>query len=428
MKTLRSFILGILIVSLAGCGNLPFLSQDQEPTQVIEQPTVALFTPEATATSGDATSPLTLQIWLPAEFGLDDEGTASEILHARLDEFAERHPGVRVDVRQKTTQGTGGLLNSLTTANAAAPLALPDLVALPRAMLESAVASELLRPLDDLLSEPGEDWYEYALQLGQVDGETYGLPFAGDALVLVYRPGVVGDPPTDWDAALQTEGPLAFPAADTQALFTLVQYQSLGGTLLNEEGGLALDAAFLGQVFDFYQRAQAAALMPFSLTQYESDAQSWLAFREKRAQMVVTWASQYFSDPPTDSAIAPLPTRGGIPYTLADGWVWAVSSPDPARYAISAELAEFLSQGEFVAQWAAAIGYLPTRTSALTAWPQETDQALISQVAPSADLMPTQTTLDKLGDSLAQATIEILKREADAATAAQDVIEEINQP
>ncbi len=111
------------------------------------------------------------------------------LLQARLDEFQRRNPRVSIETRVKAVSGPGGLLDSLTTASAAAPQALPDLVALPRDLLETAALKGLLLPLDNLttaLDDP--DWYAYAASLARLQKNIYGLPFAGDALVLGYHP------------------------------------------------------------------------------------------------------------------------------------------------------------------------------------------------------------------------------------------------
>ena len=103
---------------------------------------------------------------MPPEFDPASSKPAGKILQSRLGEFTNRRPGVRIEVRVKETSGTGGLLDSLTTASAAAPQALPDLVALPRPELETAALKGLLHPFRDL-STPIEDpdWFEYARQL-----------------------------------------------------------------------------------------------------------------------------------------------------------------------------------------------------------------------------------------------------------------------
>jgi maltose-binding protein MalE len=149
-----------------------------------------------------------LQIWLPPEFDPGSGTPAGDVLQAHLDEFARRRAGVRIEVRVKAVDMPGGLLDALTSASAAAPLILPDLIALPRSSLEAAALKGLLHPYEGLstaLEHP--DWYEYARKRVRIQASTYGLPFAGDARVLVYRPEAVAAPPTDWQDMLELTGP-----------------------------------------------------------------------------------------------------------------------------------------------------------------------------------------------------------------------------
>ena len=99
--------------------------------------------------------------------------------------------------RIKALEGAGGLLEILVAANVAAPLALPDLVLLPRPTLESAALKDLLYPYDGLTNIMDDaSWFEYARQLAHVQSSTYGIPFAGDAMVLAYHPSSSSNPTT----------------------------------------------------------------------------------------------------------------------------------------------------------------------------------------------------------------------------------------
>ena len=104
---------------------------------------------------------------------------------------------------------------------------MPSVIALRRSDLELAALKSLVQPLDGLsnaIDQP--DWYDYARDLSMVQGATYGLPFAGDALILNYRPNKTGAPdPNNWDAIFRLETPLVFPAGDAQALFQLASDQ-----------------------------------------------------------------------------------------------------------------------------------------------------------------------------------------------------------
>ncbi len=370
-----------------------------------------------------------MHIWLPPEFDPQAGTPAAEILKARLDEFASRRPNTRVEVRLKALDGPGGILDSLTAANAAAPLAMPDLVALPRSSLEAAALKGLLRPFDDLI-EPVEDadWYEYARQMARLQDSTFGLPFAGDAQILVHRMTSIPEPPSTLSDTLATTEPLVFAAADPQALFTLTQYQANGGATLDEQGRPTLDPIPLIDVLDYYQRAATSETIPFWVTQYQTQEQVWEAFNDGSTNMIVSWASQYLKNMATDSAGARLPTLTGQPLTLATGWVWALASPDPEKQKLSADLAEFLSEGDFLSRWTTALGYLPTRPSAMANWGSATQRILASEIVSAAQLIPSGDVLNSISPLLLNATINVLKQQAEPAVAAREAAESLNQP
>lgn len=421
----RGISLALLLILAAGCslGAPPVAAP---PTPTVSAPPMATPTGEVTSTPA---GPVTLRLWLPPEFDPSADNQAGQILKQRLDEFTQRRSGIRVEVRLKALDGAGGLLDSLTTASAVAPLALPDLVALPRPILETAALKGLVRPFIHL-NDPidNADWYAYAVQLARVQESTFGMPFAGDALLLVYRPSIVGLPPADLAAALQAGGPLAFPAADAQALFTLALYQAAGGAVRDDQGRPILQADVLERVLSFYLEASQTELIPFWMTQFQNDGESWQAFIEQRAPMVITWASRYLKERQPDMDAAPLPTLTGEDFTLASGWVWALAASDLQRRQLSTELGEYLSAADFLARWNTATGYLPTRSGALQSWSDTTARALARQVLNSAQLYPSEDLLTSLMPALEKATIEVLKQETDPQTAAQEAAQSLVLP
>ena len=425
MNLHRLSILFLLLIT-AGCAG--FSSPDVTPTPGVPI-TPSPATPVVEAATVTPSGPLSLRIWLPPDFDPNSETPAGKILQDRLDEFTSRRPGSHIEVRVKETDGPGGLLDSLTTANAAAPLALPDLVALPRPALETAALKGLVHPFTDL-ADPidAPEWFAYAQQLARLQDSTFGIPFAGDAMVLAYRPSLLTQPPQDLTSSLSSSGPLAFPAADPQALFTLALYQAAGGSIRDEQGRPLLQADILEEVLKFYQDGSEAEFTPFWLSQLQTDDQAWKEFTEQRAPQVVTWMSRYLSADQADMAAAPLPTLEGNDFTLANGWVWALASPNAERQRLGAELAEFLSDADFLAEWTAATGYLPPRASGLENWRDAALQALARQVAQSAQLFPAGDLLASLAPVLQQATIEVLKKQTDPKTAAQNAAKSLAVP
>jgi multiple sugar transport system substrate-binding protein len=422
----KSILLVLLLTILlaSGCSRTPVEPPPQEIT-----PTPTITPPPVTQPTPATERAVTLQIWLPPQFDPAGDNAAAGLLQARLDEFTAQRPRVKVEVRIKTPNGPGGLLDSLSTASAAAPLALPDLIALPRSTLEEATLKGLVFPIDGLThSLEEQDWYGFAQQLGHLQTSAIGLPFAADALVMLYRPAEIERAPRDWESVLALNDPLVFPAADTQALFTLTQYLAAGGQVQGPDGRPLLEIDPLSDVLKFYQAAEDADVMPFWLTQYTTDDQAWEAYRDNRSNLAITWISRYLKELPADTSAAPLPTRNGQPFTLVDGWVWALPNPHFERHAVSIELAEHLIAGEFLGEWTAAAGYLPPRASALTGWNNSALRALVSQVAQTALITPQADVLAAISPALQQVTVEVLKEQADPQSAAQAAIDRLTRP
>jgi ABC-type glycerol-3-phosphate transport system substrate-binding protein len=379
--------------------------------------------------SPEPEGPVVLRIWVPPRFDPAANTPAAALLRARLEEFKNRRAGVEVEARLKSETGPGGLLDSLSTANTAAPLALPDLVLLPRGELEIAAIKGLLFPHEAFTHNlDGGDWYPYAQQLARLQNSVFGLPFASDGQLLAYRPAVVQRPPPDWESALEAGWPLIFPAADEHALHTLIQYLATGAKVQDEEGRPVLDSQALAQVLAFYQQALTAEVMPFWLTQYSSDEQAWEAYSQSRADMAITWTSRFLGELPGDTAAAPLPTHNGAIFTLVDGWVWALSNPQIERHALSVELAEFLTSGDFLAEYTQTSGYLPPRAAALAGWSNPALKSLVGEIVSAAQVLPPADVLTVLSPALYQATIDVLKDQADPVAAAEQASERLANP
>ncbi|MEN8173578.1 MAG: extracellular solute-binding protein [Chloroflexota bacterium] len=397
------------------------------PEEII--PTSTIAAPGTADVDSPSASAVTLVIWLPPEFDPAAETPASQLFQARLEEFSARRPQVRIETRVKEIDGPGGIADTLQTASAAAPLALPDLVALPYPALQDAAIKGLIHAFDGLTTVMDDpDWYEYARQLSYIQDNIYGIPFAGDALISVYRPASIEDGPVDWASTLEVTHPISFPAADQDALITLTFYQAAGGNIVDDDGRPTLDLLPLTDVLTFYNQGSVNGVFPFWLTSYETDLQAWDAFQDQGAQMSITWASRYLQALPPDSMAARVPTPDGEAFTTAAGWSWALASPDPERQALSAELAEFLSIGEYASDWAAAAGYLPLRPSGLSAWENTPLSGLLEQVCTSAVLMPSTDIIAALGPVLQSSTLESIKEQSDPAEIGQAALDALAGP
>ncbi len=379
------------------------------------------------AQDADPLGPHILRVWVPPEFNPASGTKAAQIFLSRIEAFTALYPDVQVEVRVKATLGPGGMLDSLSATQDAAPAGLPDLVALPRPVLETAAARGLIFPFDGILQED-TDWYDFAHQLARVDNTVYGLPFACDALVLLYRAEIVGEPPRDWTTTEQLGFPLLFPVGSSQSLFTLALYQAAGGNVQDAQGLPTITPATLSAVFDFYMNLQAGGVLSPSWSQYRTEEETFLAYQNGEADMTIAWVSAFWTRGEADTASGALPTSGGVPFTPLTGWAWAISNPSSTHQDLSTALAQFLTESIYLSEWTLAAGYLPPRPSVLATWPDSPKNALASRLVLSAQLLPSVEVLNSLGPLIQQATADVLTGQQKPAEAAQSVASRLGGP
>lgn len=430
---MKRLLLLFLLILLPGCSLIQGIDLPVTLPLATDTPAAnaqQTVTPKPSSTPTVLPTPIeTLTLWVPPEFDPASGSPAGNLLKARLEEFTRQNGGVAVQVRVKAASGAGGLLESLSAAGEVAPEALPGVVALSRADLEIAALKGLIVPLDGLSTAIDEqDWYNYSRQLAMVQGATFALPFAGDALVIAYRPASVVTVPTTWAEAYRLGQPLAFPAGDTQSLFLLSLYQSVGGAVEDAQRRPTLQPDLLSQVLTVLADGEQRGIFPAWLAQYETSGQVWQAYHDQRVNTLITWVSNYLSSLPPDTAAVPIPGLDDSPQTLATGWGWAIADPIPERRVLSVKLAEFLLEGNFLAGWTEAAGYLPTRPSSLAAWSNQSLKTLLSPVAIAAQARPSADQLASLGPVLKEAALKVLKRESDPTQAAKAASERLAVP
>ena len=348
----------------------------------------------------------------------------SNLFLSRLDDFRTRRPQIDILVRVKELTGEYGLIESLRTTKAAAPVIVPDIIALPRSQMEEAAKEGLILPLDEVTGVmDGDDWYAYARDLSSIEGKVNGIPFAGDLLVLAYKDEGDIVPPADWESMLKFQRALAFPASDPRALVTLANYQSLGVELMDENGEFHLQSEPMLEVLTYYQQAQAANVMPYWLTQFETDTQAWQSYQERQSTLALTWSSILFGFESANTSLAAMPTKEGKAFAYADGYVWCVIPSDPGSEEIAVELIEFLTAGEYLSSWSKEAGYLPVRPSGLDEWESESYFSTLGQLLPAAVLIPDRYHLHEFGSGIRDAVVAVLKDQAEPLIVISNLVE-----
>jgi len=420
----------LTVILLSACEALPF----DLPWLIRDTPTVTPFpeqkgtlepTPEATVEI-DEIQPLTsLTIWVPPEMDPDLNTAASKFFVDRLQAFSDENGGIEIIVRIKAASGVGGLLDALTASASAAPGNLPDLIALTSPELEAAALKGLIYPLDGMTEYPDDtDWYTFAREMALIQGTTFGLPFAADALSLAYRPEYIQHFPVSWTELFEEKRgfELAFPADQDQALFLMNLYLAEGGTLQDSQRKPLLELEPLTNVFQLLEDGAAAGVFSDQLHQYQTFTQVWTAFQEQQENFAVTWMTNILKEQSIEVSAAPLFAGSEGQFALGTGLSWAIASQNEHRHPLAVALAEYLVQPGYLADWTQAAGYIPTRPSALEGWQNQNIRTTVSQIALITHLRPSHDVALSLGPILRDGGRQILQGLADPAETAQFAI------
>jgi ABC-type glycerol-3-phosphate transport system substrate-binding protein len=422
MRTRLSAIItaAAVVATAVSCRSLPGMAASAVPSEAHTGTTPALEEIEVTTPTADVTS---LTLWLPPIFRPDTNSQGGSILEQRIESFEEQHPGLGVVVRIKAARGNGGLRDSLALTAAAAPGALPDLVALDQSNLRAAAIKGLVYPLDGLL--PAESWeavFPYARNMIVVDDLRYGLPFSGDALILAST--VVPYPePERWAATGVYSKPIFLPLGDSRALFLFYGYYAAGGTPILSSTNAEIQTDPLARELAWLKEMQESELLSPRSLQIDSFEASFLAIENigERSATLYSIAAKN-----NDYFMGYLPTPEGAKFSLATGWAWAVATSDQLRQKKAAELMVWLSDPQFLSEWAQAQGVLPPAGAAIDLWPSSVKKRLAAGVSENALAFPDDEISAFAGPILSKAARRVLVEGMSPADAAQEAAKAIH--
>jgi len=422
-------------VGLAGCNLLPELSlpsQEEKPTATTAPGEV---TPAVSPTPSPPTaisSAITLTLWTTEAFFPTEDSDSGQVLAQQWQAFETAHTNVTLEYILKKPYGKGGILDFLSTARAAAPTVLPDLVILDTLELDEATQAELIQPLDDLVSsEVQQDLFPFARR--SFDGQLMGLQFEADIEHLTYNTNKIDSPPMTWKEVLSDSVAYIFPAGGEGSLVNdafLVQYLAVGGQLLDESGNPALDNDALVEVLQFYADGLEAGAIPPSVLEFEDLDDCWVVYVSAQAALSNVSSNRYLADRGLlkNTAFAAIPTRDGNAVTLSKGWALAIVTEDSARQAAAAQLVEWLLKPENNAEWNLAAGHLPTRQAAFDHLGME-DQyfPFVRKQLENVYPRPIDPAYEKIGRALQRAVQDVLQGEASPQEAADAVMTTVEQ-
>ncbi len=441
----KKHVLFLLVLLLSGCSLFSSPGQGTGTPAVSPIPGTSTPTPRSfpTLPIGSTPRPTTpepdttkLVMWTTEDYAPNSETPGGLVLMDQIRAFQQSNPNVDVEIILKKKSGPGGLLDFLTTASAAAPSVLPDVVTLSSPDLHKASQAGLIYPLDDLISsELLSDRFSFAASLTRIEEQTMGILYRADLQHLVYDANLLSAPPNSWFNIYHSGTSFVFSPAtlkDGVNDIILIQYLGAEGTLVDEQGQIALDKLALSRALRFFEQAHEDGVVSAAILILNEDHNAWSEFRNGNTGIVQVPASLYLADRDQYpwAAVSPVPVFAPetSPNSVGHGWALCLSTTDPERQRQAAALIEHLLAPENSGAWTQTVGYLPTRRAALDAWDANDPyvpfvRELLEKAAPA----PPPDVAERIGPPLTTVLREVLTGAALPAEAAEGAVEAVQE-
>lgn len=381
LHRVRSVLL-VLPFALVACSGQSAVTSAAQATEIIQPPntpTVTSSLPTATlSATEEIVAPTTLHVWWPEPLAPVDDEDAADLLSAQISAFQNANPTVMVDFRLKAVLDVGGqdigsLMSTLRTAAGVAPSVLPDLTLIRRADLLAAAQAGLLQPLRapaDILN----DLHPVITELGSAEGETYGLAYMVDVEHLAFLEGI--DTPGRWrfDDVLDSEFAYVFPAGRVNTLSSvfLAQYLDAGQSETASQelllgGEIAIDENVLRSIYSFYENAVEAGVIDPEVLEYitPNDYATTLVEGEVNAGVVTSTLYLTLRSEGAMLDYGLIPTASGESATVADGWMWVLTTPDARQQEAAMLFLNWMMGVERQERYSRAVHMLPSQRTAL---------------------------------------------------------------
>ena len=425
-----SFLIALLVILLiAGCEVVKniesgFGINPSTPSETSTPTIEPLLIP--TGTLPVKRSELTLTLWVPPQFDPVEGNPPGILLLHRVEAFENENPGLKVEIRVKSLTGNGSLLSSLATTTAAAPQALPGLILLNRSDFENAALKGLIFPIASRTAEYNTpDWYPFVNDLASFQGVQYGLPIFADPMVMAYRTQLISFPPKTWQEISTQDNVVVANLNNPKAVIPLAVYLTSGGKLVNDDGKAILEPDPLTRTYQFFFNASNSNAFPSWLIDLKTDEEVWNAFSQDQGVLALVWASQVLQKPLDNTSITTIPGSPSESIGFVDGWLLCVTNPTAEHSKFDLQLADYLLEPDFLAQWTEASGYLPAQRSVLAKW---TDQTLVEKLSSIADhsiVSPSNEIQQQLSPILDQYVISLVRRQISPMQAVTETLSKL---
>lgn len=399
-----------------------------EPIETAEAEAIEI-TEEAEAVSEPTPMVQELKVWIPPQFDPSQGTQSGKAFQDAVNKYMEQNPNVHITLYVKATSGEASAINTLTAANNAAKGVIPSLVLLSRSDMETAVQKGLLQPITTSVFTDNTTWYNYARQAAFVDNTVYGLPIAGDALVLVFRTVKLGaDADTStWNAVLTHGMPIGFAPASSSSMFGAFMYLSYGGKMTNDQGQPYLDKTKLTDMLNFFVTGGQNGAFPPSIAQYTDQAQVWQRFLDGTLNIIISPYSGFSHYRTQEFSFSALPMQTeAAEYSMVSSWNLALTEQNTALQGAAVAFAEYMVSENVNDEFSLHSGYLPVRSSVHDVWQNEEEFETIRDISQRAVLIPNNQVSNKLLPVINNAITQVVKNALTPEAAAEEAAASFN--
>ena len=374
-----------------------------------------------------------LTVWVLPELDLDPDTPAGSILNQQLTDFDINHPEIELKVEHKSIIGQGSMIDYFSSASNVAPKILPDLILVPHNLLPTFAADGYVYPIEALVTQNDiDDLYPVGHDLTIINSERMGYPYAiGGLTHAAYNSAVYSTTlPSRLDQVLNTPLKPAFPASGKDGAQLLLQlYLDEGGRIYNEEGNLAFESTPLLVGLRRIQALRANGSISDDVGELSNHEEMWLDFKSGNSSLILTNNGRFVAElqETADLSYGQFPGSIGGLDPMVEGWIWAVSTADPARQALAAELLTWMANGANMGDWTYTSQMLPVRQSALERWPEDDYSSFLDTELDRATVKP-ELLSSNVGNILQGAMQDLFATtDPPVVTIAENAVKAINE-
>ena len=404
------------------------------PVTIAPTPIALQATPEQPSSPPQSNTVSSLRLWIPPEIGARTEAGSQE-LASQIRAFETIRTNLDVTVEQKPIEGPGGVINYLQTGRAVAPAVMPDLVAVPTSLIADPRVRDLFYPMGGLI-DPAfmEDIYPASAAQAVNGNQVLGYPFAVTGLThLIYNPKVItGTIPMSWSQLISdTNKTLVLPADSREgAMLGLQFYLAEGGSIVDSSGRATLEAEPLARALALIGIRKGNLLQSHQLKTLD---EAWQYHQLGLSDFMWTRSDYLLGRQMLDPSLigsqefSAVPGVSGPLVPLTTSWAWAITTNDPSRQAVAADMITSLTTPENMANWSTRSQLLPANRSAIELLAQDNPYYLFANEAlEQAQPMPVNEA-SRLMDVLGDAVFQVLATEISPTLIAEEAAATLRQ-